>query len=99
MILPQGNKAMVERTVLVLTEGGVRLLAPLAQAQAARSVLVCQPTDCPTVQCRLEYLVLQSGLERQRRKCPGRQDVLAGEMESTWATAHLPLRFGSEAGQ
>lgn len=28
MILPQGNKAMVERTVLVLTEGGVQLLAP-----------------------------------------------------------------------
>lgn len=79
MILPQGNKAMVERTVLVLTEGGVRLLAPLAQAQAARSVLVCQPTDCPTVQCRLEYLVLQSGLERQEKMswqtgCSGRGD-------------------------
>lgn len=54
MILPQGNKAMVERTVLVLTEGGVRLLAPLAQAQAARSALVCLPTDRLTVQCRLE---------------------------------------------
>lgn len=54
MILPQGNKATVERTVLVLTEGGVRLLAPLAQAQAARSALVCLPTGRLTVQCRLE---------------------------------------------
>lgn len=83
MILPQGNKAMVERTILVLTEDGVWLLAPLAQAQAARSALVCLPTDRPTVQCRLEQLVLQSRLESQRRKCPGRQDILAGEMKFT----------------